>query len=310
MTKRLTVALLCVAASALAFSGVAQAQTKLLPYKTAKVLAKRLAEKQVRGRDVISFHLGKARRVAANQIVFPYDDRTRGNVFCVARIVVSSTTEGRFTNYRARFRGSRCAGIPSEVREFEAITRRAQRDLRANTAATVDAVEAVGRSARRCRSVRVPRSARRDAQALFDIALVEALERPNDTAVGNFVAALVAVDADNATLAAGANGWADYLATIRALPSVTSPCAALRTWADNGFSAATEPIDFAAYRALDRRAAADRRAINRAAQFMASRGAFPNAALGFTPDGLLLQLGAEAGITGGQQKASAKAVLG
>jgi hypothetical protein len=32
---------------------------------------------------------------------------------------------------------------------------------------------------------------------------------------------------------------------------------------------------------------------------MAAAGAFPNAALGFTPDGLLLQLSAKAGIAGG-----------
>jgi hypothetical protein len=41
---------------------------------------------------------------------------------------------------------------------------------------------------------------------------------------------------------------------------------------------------------------------------MAARGAFPNAAVGFTTDGMLLQLAARAGITGGQ-KVVARALL-
>jgi hypothetical protein len=96
---------------------------------------------------------------------------------------------------------------------------------------------------------------------------------------------------------------------VRALPDVADPCAALKSWKRAGFTADSAPIDFAAYRSLDRRAARDIRAIERAASLMLRRGAFPNAAIGFTPDGLLLQLAAKAGITGGSQKAK-KAVLG
>ena len=307
MTKRLTAALLC-ALAAFAFGGVASAQARTLQYKDAKALAKQLAEKQVRGRNVVSFHLQHGRRVSATSIVFPYDDRTADNVFCTARVVVVSTTSGRTTTIKARFASAKCAGIPSEVLRFEALTRRAQRDLRANTAATVDAVDAVRRSSRQCRDVKVPKSKIGAAKALFDIALVEALERTNDAAVGNFVASLADVDASNPTLAAGAAGWADYLATVRALPEVTNPCAALKAWKRAGFTADAAPIDFAAYRVLDRRASRDTRSIERAARLMLSRGAFPNAVIGFTPDGLLLQLAAKAGVTGGKEKA--KAVLG
>jgi hypothetical protein len=307
MTKRLTAALLCMVAS-FAVGGVATAQAKGLSYRTAKGLAKRLAEKQVRGRHIVSFHLRKTKRVSATRFAFAYDDRTTDNVFCTARLIVSSSTSGRRTTIRARFSGQSCGGIPTEVLEFEALTRRAQRDLRANTAATVDALDTVKASSRRCRAVGVPGSRTRDAQSLFDIALVEALERPNDAAVGNFVNGLLDVEASNATLASGGAAWADYLATIRALPQVDDPCAALKTWARSGYAADAAPIDFAAYRALDRRAGLDRRRINRTAAFMALAGVFPNAAIGFTPDGLLLQLAAKAGVTGGTQKA--KLVLG
>src|SRR4051794_20677204 len=307
MTKRLTAALLC-ALTTFAFGGVASAHAKTLPYNDAKALAKQLADKQVRGRNVLSFHLLHGKRLSATRIAFPYDDRTADHVFCTARVLVTSTTSGRTTTIKARFVGARCAGIPSEFLKYEAITRRAQRELRANTAATVDAVDAVRRASRQGRNGKVPRSKVGVAKALFDVALIEALERPNDAAVGNFVASLADVDASNATLAAGAAGWADYLATVRALPDVSDPCAALKAWKRAGFTADSAPIDFAAYRVLDRRAARDTRAIEKAATLMLRRGVFPNAAIGFTPDGLLLQLAAKAGITGGQQKA--KAVLG
>jgi hypothetical protein len=301
MTKRLTAALVCVLA-AFAIGGVATAQAKVLPFKTAKVLAKRLADKQVRGRDVVSYHLLLPKRVGDSRIVFQYDDRTADNVFCTALVIVSQRTRGKTTTISARFSGSACNGIPSEVLAFEAATRRAQRELRANTPATLDAIDAVDRSAKRCRGVRVPKSRRDEAVALFDIALVEALEQPNDAALGAFATDLVAVDAQNATLRAGALAWADYVATIRALPQVSDPCASLKAWASDGFAGADAPIDFAAYRALDRRAAADQRSIERAARRMAAAGAFPNAVVGFTPEGLLQQLAAKAGITGGQQK--------
>jgi hypothetical protein len=285
-----------------ALGGVATAQARGLSYGTAKALAKRLAEKQLRGRHVVSFHLQAPTRVSATRIVFLYDDRTVDNVFCTASVIVTSTTSGRTTTIRARFTRQRCNGIPAEVLKFEALTRHAQRDVRANTAATVDALDAVKASAKQCRSVKVPRSKRANAQALFDIALVEALEGPNDAAVGSFVASLLDANVSDTTLAHGATGWSDWLATVRALPTVDDPCAALKSWASAGYTSSSAPIDFAAYHALDRRAAVDRRAIEKAASLMAKSGAFLNAAIGFTPDGLLLQQGASAGITGGRAK--------
>jgi hypothetical protein len=301
MTKRLTAALLCVAAS-FAIGGVATAQAKSLPYKTAKTLAKRLAEKQVKGRDVVSFHLLLPRRVGDSRIVFQYDDRTTANVFCTALVVVDQRVSGRVTKIGARFTAQDCHGIPSEVLKFEAITRTAQRELRANTAPTVEAVDAVKASARRCRAVKVPRSKRDEASALFDIALVEALERPNAAAVGRFAAGLLAVKAKNATLAAAALAWADYAATVTALPDVTDPCGLVKAWGKAGFAADKAPIDFAAYRALDRRAAVDRQAIRRGARLLAKDGVFPNAVVGFTPSGLLEHLVVSVGITGGKEK--------
>src|SRR4051812_48722630 len=131
MTKRLTVALLCAAATfASVAAGTAEART--LSIRTAKALAKELAKKQLSGRDVISFYLLDPKRLSPNRVVFHYGDRSRDHVFCTARVIVSSVTRGRTTHISARFAGQRCAGIPSGVLKFEAYTRRAQRDLRAN----------------------------------------------------------------------------------------------------------------------------------------------------------------------------------
>jgi hypothetical protein len=307
MAKRLMAALLCAAAT-FAAGGVATAQARTLKVGTAKALARQLAVKQERGRAVISFHIGKPRRVSATRFVFTYDDRTTSNVFCTARIVVDSTTSGRTTHVRAFFFGTKCIGVPTEVRRFEALTRQARRDLRLHTAATLDALDVVGRSIERCRSVTVPRSKRAKAQALFDIALVEALERPNDAALGNFATGLVNVEARFGALAGGAAGWADYIATVRSLPTVDDPCAAVKDWKRRGFTAASAPIDFVAYSSLSLRARRDRGAINNAAEFLASRGAFPGAVVGFTVDGMLLQQAARVGIVAA--KGRAKALFG
>src|SRR3954468_8646137 len=129
MTKRLTSALLC-ATALLALVGTATADARPLAYRTAKVLAKRLAQRQVQGRDVVSWHLAKPHRLGANRVVFLYDDRTRANVYCTAHVIVRSATRGRTTTTTARFAAVRCAGIPSEVLKFESITRHAQRELR------------------------------------------------------------------------------------------------------------------------------------------------------------------------------------
>jgi hypothetical protein len=140
MTKRLTAALLCVLAM-FAIGGVASADAKVLSYRTAKTLAKRLADKQVQGRDVVSYHLLLPRRVGQSRIVFQYDDRTADNVFCTALVIIEQRVRGRTTTITGRFADAQCNGIPSEVLKFEAAVRKTQRELRANTPATVDAVE-------------------------------------------------------------------------------------------------------------------------------------------------------------------------
>jgi hypothetical protein len=286
MTKRLTVALLCAAAT-FALAGTATAEARVLSYRTARALAKELALKQVHGRDVVTFHLLRPKRLSSTRFAFLYDDRTRGNVYCTARIIVASVTRGRTTTVSARFAGQRCNGIPDDVLKFEAITRAAQRDVRRHTQETLDAIDGLKRANRSCRKLKVPRSRVDELQYLLDIAATEAVERPNDAALGTFVDRLQHSGVQNARLAAGAAAWADYLALLRSLPTIDNPCKAFGDWQATGYSANAAPVDFAARRALNRRANRDARSVIRAARFMLARGAFPHAAVGFSINGLL-----------------------
>jgi hypothetical protein len=302
MTKRGVPAIAVALIAALGFCGAASAQTSTLKIRSAKKLARALAEKQVRGRDVVSFHISKAKRLSRNRVGFAYDDRSTDNVYCTAAIVVTRKDNARKTVVRARFSGQKCNGIPSDVLAVEAATRNAVRSLRATTIQTQDALDALEASVKRCRNLDVPRSRRAAANAILDVATVEALVGPNNAALGDFVNALGNVVTGNATLAAGIAGWADELAAIRSLPPVSDPCAALRTWSQANWAAGSSPIDMAAYRAIEKRANADERRIARAAKLLAKSGVFPRTVVRFTPQGLLLRLAPKLpGTTGGSK---------
>ena len=303
MTKRGVPAVAIALIAVLGFCGAAEAKTGPLRVKQARKLAHRLAEKQVRGRDVISFHVAGAKRLGRNRVALAYDDRTDVNFFCTATIVVTQRVGAKRTIRRARFHGQKCEQMPLDVLAVETATRIAVRALRATAAATEDSLSALEASVKRCRKLDVPRSRRVAANAILDIALVEALERPNDTALGDFVRLLGDVDTTNTTLTAGIAGWTDYLAVVRSLPSIPDPCATLQGWAQAGWAADQSPINMNAYRAADQRTAADTKAIRRAARYLAANGVFPRTVVQFTPEGLLLRLAPKLpGETGGKGK--------
>jgi hypothetical protein len=310
MTKRGVPAVVIALIAALGFCGVASAATGPLKVKDARKLARKLAEKQVTGRDVVSFHIVGGKRLSRNSVGFAYDDRTTVNIFCTAAIVVTQRVGSTKTVVSAKFTGQRCKPIPADVLATETATRNAVRALRGSTVATADSLKALEASVKRCRNLAVPRAQRAAASAILDIALVEALEGPNDSALGNFVAELGNVSTSNAALTAGIAGWADYLATVRSLPSIPDPCATLQSWAQAGWAADQSPIDMNAYRAANQRTAADTRAIERAAKYLAANGVFPRTVVQFTPEGLLLRLAPKLqGVTGGKGKLLLKPAL-
>ena len=303
MTKRGVPAFAIVLIAALGFCGAATAQAKPLKVNDARKLAHKLAVKQVAGRDVVSFHIFGAKRTGPNSITFAYDDRTNVNIYCTAAIVVTQRVGARKTTRAARFRGQKCKEIPLDVLAVETATQNAVRALRGSTVATADSLDALEASVKRCSKLAVPRSRRAAASAILDIALVEALEGPNDAALGNFVTELGGVDTSTAVLTAGIAGWTDYLAAVRSLPSIPDPCATLQSWAQAGWAADQSPIDMNAYRAVNQRTNADTRAIERAAKYLAVNGVFPRTVVQFTPEGLLLRLAPKLpGETGGKGK--------
>jgi hypothetical protein len=290
MTTRGVPAIVIALIAALGFTGSASASTNGLSVRTAGKLARKLAAKQVKGRDIVSFHITSAQKLSRNSVGFAYDDRSTANVFCTATIVVTRSVGARKTTIRARFTGQRCRGIPSDVLQVETVTRNAVRALRGTTQATADSLDALARSVKRCKNLDVPRSRRSAVSAILDVALVEALEGPNDAALGDFVTALGNVQTGNATLAAGIAGWADYLAAIRSLQPFPDPCATLQRWAQAGWAADQSPIDMAAYRASDKRTSDDQDAIDKTAAYLARSGVFPRTVQQFSPEGLLLRL--------------------
>jgi hypothetical protein len=301
MTKRGVPAIVIALIAALGITGSASARTHSLSVKTAGKLAKKLAKKQVKGRDVVSFHIADPRRIGRNRVGFLYDDRTTANVFCTASIVVTRKAGSHKTVIRARFIGQRCKGIPADVLQVESLTRDAVRALRGTTRATAQSLGSLERSVKRCRKLDVPKSRRGAVAAILDVALVEALEGPNDAVLGDFVTALGQVQTGNAALAGGIAGWADYLAAIRSLPPFPDPCATLQSWAQAGWAADQSPIDMAAYRAIDKRTSADEDAIDKAAEALARAGVFPRTVQQFSPEGLLLRLAPSfPGVTGGK----------
>ena len=302
MTKRGVPAIAIALIAALGFCGAASAQTSTLKISAAKKLARSLAAKQVRGRDVISFHILKAKRSGRNKVAFAYDDRTANNVYCTAVIVVTRKVAGNRITTSARFRGQRCKGIPSDVLAVETATRNAVRGLRSTTTETSQSLDALESSLRSCKKLKVPSSRRTAAAAIVDIATVEALVAPNDGALNDFVTALGNIQTSRSVLTAGIAAWSDELAAIHSLPSISDPCATLKTWASNNWAADQSPIDLAAYKAVDRRTAGDERAIKRAAAFLARSGVFPRTVVQFTPQGLLLRLAPKVGTTGGKSK--------
>jgi hypothetical protein len=302
MTNRGVRAIVVALIAALGCCGAASAQTSTLKTSQARKLARTLAAKQVRGRDVVSFHITKAKRSGPNTVAFAYDDRTADNVYCTAVIVVTRKVGASKTTTSARFRGQRCKGIPSDVLAVESATRNAQRALRSTTAETNQSLDALETSLRSCRKLKVPNSRRTAVSAIVDIATVEALVAPNDAALNDFVTALGGIQTSRSQLTSGIAGWTDELAAIHSLPSISDPCATLKTWASNNWAADQSPIDLAAYKAVDSRTATDERAIARTAKFLAVSGVFPRTAVAFTPKGLLLRLAPKVGTTGGKSK--------
>jgi hypothetical protein len=267
----------------------APASAAVLPVKTAKQLAKRLAAKQVGARQIVSLHIFAPRRVSDREVRFAYDDRSAANVFCTAVIVVKVPRSASGTETaKAAFEKTACRGIPDEALAYEAATRTAVRDVAAQAGSVRGALKALQRSSAPCKRLRVPAN-RRVAVALLSAAAEgTATFGPIELQLQAFVNALGTVRTADGVLVSGAAAWADVLEVFRSLPGLQpSLCGAVKHWAANHWAANAAPVDLAALRALNARSLRDERAIDRAGAHLAALGVFPRTAVAFTPSGLI-----------------------
>lgn len=265
------------------------ASANVLPLKTAKQVARRLAAKQIRTRQILSVHIFNARRVGPREIRFAYDDRSASNVFCTSVIVVklksrnSNTAVGSFQS-----NSTVCRGIPADALAYEAAIRNAGRAVASQKGTVAASINSLARSSRSCRTLRVPAN-RRAQVALFErSATTTAIYGPIDSQLQSFVNSLASVRSSDGVLVAGAAGWSDLLEVYRSLPTFRPGlCRALKRWAAAGWIAPAAPADYAALKALDARARRDQLAIVKASAHLADLGVFPRTAVAYTPPGLV-----------------------
>jgi len=287
MTKRgilLGFALLLVVA--LGATTTAEASSRLT-LNEAKRIAKKLERKQMRKYDLRANHVRHPRRVSRQRINFDYDARTEANTYCTATLRVRKRVSGRRSLYRAALGRQDCASIPDDALAVERATNRARRGLRGR--ATRRSLRREERDAASCDDLRVPRRREDDAQLIRDVALLNAVVRPNSEVLQRFVLRLFDIDTSRPVIERGADAWADYLDAVGSLPKITRPCRALRRWKRNDWSSEEAPVDASDRRAI-RRVIRAERTTARTSRFLRRVGVYPSTARAFNPVALLFRL--------------------
>jgi hypothetical protein len=278
------------------FACCGTASAAVLPLKTAKQVAKRLAAKQVATRQIVSVHIGTGHRVNAAEIKFAYGDRSVQNIFCTSLIVVklrsNGVVKGAFDT-----RANVCRGITSDALAYEAATRSAVLSVGSQAPAVLKSVKSLKLSSLPCRHLHVPANRRAQVALFRASATSTAVYGPIDSQLQQFVNSLGVVRTSDGVLVAGAAAWGDLLEVYRALPAFPpSLCGAILRWQAAHWAAAAAPANYSVLKALDARARRDMKAIARAGAHLANLGVFPRTAVAFTPSGLVaLAVGTKTG---------------
>jgi hypothetical protein len=261
----------------------APASASVLPVKTAKQLAKRLAAKQVQTRQIVSLHILGGKRVNDREVRFGYDDRSAQNVYCTALIVVKLSHVAK-----AAFEKTVCRGIPDAALAYEAATRTALRDVASQAGSVRSALRGLERSSAPCKRLHVPANRRVSVALLSAAAEAQATFGPIEPQLQTFASSIGSVRTPDAVLVSGAAGWADLLEVLRSLPGLQpSLCGAVKHWAAAQWATSAAPADLTLLRSLNVRSLRDERAIDRAGTHLASLGVFPRTAVAFSPSGLI-----------------------
>ncbi|MDQ3935681.1 MAG: hypothetical protein M3340_13735 [Actinomycetota bacterium] len=283
MTRRVTAVGLAMVLAAMLAPAPAGAAT--LTESAARKLATKLARATARGRDAQSWYLSQAVKVRRNRVVFVYNERSRDEVFCRARLVVEQSALRR----RAFLTDSRCAGIPDEALRIERATKAMIRAAAGQQAEMRRSYRRYLRDLRGCEGLVVPRSRHDEVRWLYDAGELHAIFDPILTHLDGFVTALQDIQPEDPEVLRGVVSWRRLLTVLAALPAETArPCTAVRAWAGNAYSSETAPVDFEELRTALEALRRHNRAILRAAERLSALGFSRSALPGFTPDGLAI----------------------
>jgi hypothetical protein len=254
-----------------------------LTERTARSLALRLARGVARERKVAVWHLSDPVKLRRDRAVFLYDDRSRTNVFCTAKIVIEQGSRVR----RAFFAAGRCATVPGEALAMERVTLALVRAVRAKGPAVRRSLREYERQLADCQDLVVPRRRQADVERLLDAGATRAFVGPIFVQLDGFATALQDVQPEDPDLVRGVVGWRRLLTLVNALPRAAGDaCSAVRQWAANAWAPEAAPADLDELRRQSESLERQDRAIERTAARLARLGVLPQAALGFTPDGL------------------------
>ena len=262
----------------------AAASSGELSVSAARKLAHKLELKQRRERSLVFTELGDAHRRSANRIDFPYRDRSSSDVLCIARIVVTQTGTKRSANLT----DAKCHGIPTEILDFEAVTRALRNSVKAAAPDVRKSLTRYDRSLSQCYKVVVPKSHRKEVALLVKAGGVAAFYLPLRSQLDDFDVGLHDVHGHDPTMVRGVEAWDRTLVLIDQLPPAAAhACRAVREWADNHFSKDTAPADFDELKVVLDQFPVQYRTLNKTASYFADQGAVRRVAKVFAPAGIL-----------------------
>ena len=285
-TRKVAAPVLAVAAGALLVAGgsPAAAASGTLSVSAAKKLAQKLEEKQRRERSLLFTDLGHAIRRSATRIDFPYRDRSTSDVLCVARIVVIQTGNKR----SADIKGVKCHGIPTEILNYEAVTRSLRNAVKNARPDVRDSFARYDKSLSQCDKVTVPKRHRKEVDLLIKAGGVAAFYLPLRSQLDDFNVALHDVHGHDPSVTRGVEAWDRTLVLVDELPPAAAhACRAVRDWAANKFSKDTAPADFDELGVVLHQFPVQYKTLDETAAYLREQGVVPRVAKVFAPAGIL-----------------------
>jgi hypothetical protein len=261
----------------------ASAASGTLSFHTARHLAQKLEAKQRRERSLRFTQLGHATRRSSQRIDFDYRDRSTSDVLCDAVIVVVQHSDHR----AADIRDAHCHGIPSEILLYEDVTRDLRHAAKKRAAEVRNSLVDYDQSLRACDYIVIPRSRVDEVDVLFDTGATRAFYRPLRGKLDDFDQALHDVNGEDPAMKRGVDAWDRTLVLLDELPAATAdPCAAVKQWADDGWSDDTAPADFSKLKVVHHQFRVQEKVLNKAAAHLDDEGVVRHVAQTFAPRGL------------------------